>query len=189
MLQAPFFEPNADPAFNFGGIGAVIGHELTHSFDDQGRETDADNRLRDWWTPEDAAQYRARANQLSLQYSAVEPLPGLHIRGYVTLGENIADLGGVTIALQAYRSSLRGHPAPVLHGFSGDQRFFLGWAQIWPEKRQDEDLRQMVLTDVHSPGTARVDGVFRKMDSWYESFHVQAGQTLFIPPDQRVRIW
>jgi len=127
MLQAPFFNATADPAINYGGIGAVIGHELTHSFDDQGRETDADNRLRNSWTMKDAAQFKERADLLSTQYSAMEPLPGLHLKGDVTLGENIADLGGLTIALEAYRGSLHGQASPVLDGFTGDQRFFLGW--------------------------------------------------------------
>ena len=189
MLQAPFFNAKADPAINYGGIGSVIGHELTHSFDDQGRETDADNRLRNWWTTEDAAQFKERADLLSTQYSAMEPLPGLHLKGDVTLGENIADLGGVTIALEAYHESLHGKAAPVLDGFSGDQRFFLGWAQVWREKRRDDDLRQKVATDVHSPATARVNGVVRNMDSWYDSFTVQSVQKLFLEPEKRVRIW
>ena len=189
MLQAPFFNAKADPAINYGGIGAVIGHELTHSFDDQGRETDADNRLRNWWTTEDAAQFKERADLLSTQYSAMEPLPGLHLKGDVTLGENVADLGGVTIALEAYRGSLHGQASPVLDGFTGDQRFFLGWAQVWREKRRDDNLRQMVTTDLHSPGTARVNGVVRNMDSWYAGFAVQPGQKLFLKPEKRVRIW
>jgi putative endopeptidase len=189
MLQAPFFDPKADPAVNYGAIGSVIGHELTHSFDDQGRETDADNRLRNWWTPEDAARFKERADLLSTQYSAMEPLPGLHLKGDVTLGENIADLGGVTIALEAYRTSLHGQPAPLLDNFTGDQRFFFGWAQVWREKRRDENLRQMITTDVHSPGTVRVNGVVRNMDRWYGAFSVRAGQQLFLNPEQRVHIW
>jgi putative endopeptidase len=189
MLQVPFYNAKADPAINYGGIGSVIGHELTHSFDDQGREFDADNRLRNWWTAEDAAQFKQRADLLSAQYSAMEPLPGLHLKGDVTLGENIADLGGVTIAREAYHESLHGKAAPVLDGFTGDQRFFLGWAQVWREKRRDDDLRQRVTTDVHSPATARVNGVVRNMDSWYDSFDVQRAQKLFLEPDTRVRIW
>ena len=189
MLQPPFFNAYADAAVNYGAIGAVIGHELTHSFDDQGRETDADNRLRDWWTTDDAARFQKRAEQLSAQYSAIEILPGLHIQGDVTLGENIADLGGVTVALEAYRASLHGNAAPVLDGFTGDQRFFLGWAQAWRETRRDDALRQMVTTDVHSPGSARVNGVVRNMDSWYEDFNVQAGQKLFLSSGDRVQIW
>ena len=189
MLQAPFYNAKADPAINYGGIGAVIGHELTHSFDDQGREFDADNRLRNWWTTEDAAQFNKRADLLSTQYSSMEPLPGLHIKGDVTLGENIADLGGVTIALEAYHESLHGKAAPVLDGYTGDQRLFLGWAQVWREKRRDDDLRQRITTDVHSPATARVNGVVRNMDSWYDSFTVQPSQKLYLEPDKRVRIW
>jgi putative endopeptidase len=189
MLQAPFFDPKTDPAVNYGAIGSVIGHELTHSFDDQGRETDADNRLRNWWTPEDAARFKERADLLSTQYSAMEPMPGLHLKGDVTLGENIADLGGATIALEAYRTSLHGKAAPLLDNFTGDQRFFLGWAQVWREKRRDKNLRQMIATDVHSPGTARVNGVVRNMDGWYEAFSVHAGQELFLNPEQRVHLW
>ncbi|WP_353067630.1 M13-type metalloendopeptidase [Tunturibacter psychrotolerans] len=161
----------------------------TASFDDQGREVDADNRLRDWWTVDDSAQFKVRADVLSSQYSAMEPLPGLHIKGDVTLGENIADLGGVTIALEAYHRSLFGLAAPVLDGFSGDQRFFLGWAQVWREKRREDNLRQMITTDVHSPATARVNGVVRNMDPWYHGFTVQPDQALFLAPDKRVRIW
>lgn len=189
MLQAPFFDPKADPAINYGAIGSVIGHELTHSFDDQGRENDAEGRLRDWWTPEDAARFKTNADLLSIQYSAMEPLPGLHLKGDVTLGENIADLGGVTIALEAYRTSLHGQPAPLIDNFTGDQRVFLGWAQVQREKRRDENLRQLVTTDVHSPGTARLNGVVRNIDSWYEAFGVRAGQKLVLSPEQRVRIW
>lgn len=189
MLQAPFFSLNADSAINYGGIGSVIGHELTHSFDDQGRQTDADNRLRDWWTTQDAARFKERSDLLSAQYSAMEPLPGLHIKGEVTLGENIADLGGVTIALQAYHESLQGHSPPVLNGLSGDQRFFLGWAQVWREKRRDDSLQQMVTTDVHSPATARVNGVVRNIDGWYNSFAVQPDEELFLANESRVRIW
>lgn len=189
MLQAPFFNPKADPAVNYGGIGAVIGHELTHSFDDQGRETDATNRLRNWWTPEDAVQFKEHGDRLSQQYSAMEPLPGLHIKGNVTLGENIADLGGMTIALDAYRTSLHNQPPPVLDGFTGEQRFFLGWAQIWREKRREDSLRQLITSDVHSPVTARVNGVVRNMDTWYDRYTIEHGQTLYLSPAERVRIW
>jgi putative endopeptidase len=189
MLQSPFFDPKADPAVNYGAIGSVIGHELTHSFDDQGRESDAAGRLRDWWTPDDAARFKTNADLLSTQYSAMEPLPGLHLKGDVTLGENIADLGGVTIALEAYRTSLHAQPAPLLDNFTGDKRFFLGWAQVHREKRRDENLRQMITTDVHSPGTARSNGVVRNIDSWYGAFDVRAVQKLFLTPEQRVRIW
>ena len=189
ILQAPFFDPKADPAVNYGGLGAVIGYELTHSFDDQGRETDANKLLRNWWTTADAAQFKERADRLSMQYSTMEPLPGMHIKGDVTLGESIADLGGVTIAFETYHASLHGHLVPILDGFTGDQRFFLGWAQIWREKHRDDDLRRLITTDVHSPATARVNGVVRNMDSWYDSFNVHLNQALYLDPDQRVRIW
>ena len=189
MLQPPFFATKADPAINYGALGSVIGHELTHSFDDQGRQTDAENRLRDWWTPADAAAFQERAQRLSAQYSSMEPLPGLHIKGDVTLGENIADLGGVTIALTAYRISLHGSPAPVIEGYTGEQRLFLGWAQIWREKTRDDALRRMVASDVHSPALDRVDGVVRNMDAWYTAFDVILGETLYLAPSDRVDIW
>ena len=189
MLQPPFFATKADPAINYGALGSVIGHELTHSFDDQGRQTDAENRLRDWWTPADAAAFQERAQRLSAQYSSMEPLPGLHIKGDVTLGENIADLGGVTIALTAYRISLHGSPAPVIEGYTGEQRVFLGWAQIWREKTRDDALRRMVASDVHSPALDRVDGVVRNMDAWYTAFNVILGETLYLEPSDRVAIW
>ena len=189
MLQPPFFDTKADPAINYGSLGSVIGHELTHSFDDQGRQTDAENRLRDWWTPADAAAFQKRAQRLSVQYSSMEPLPGLHIKGDVTLGENIADLGGLTIALTAYRISLHDGPAPVIEGYTGEQRVFLGWAQIWREKIRDDALRRMVVSDVHSPSIDRVDGVVRNMDAWYAAFDVIRGETLFLEPSDRVDIW
>jgi putative endopeptidase len=189
LLQHPFFSPTADPAVNYGAIGGVIGHELTHSFDDQGRKTDAENRLRDWWTPADAAHFEELGRRLSAQYSAMEPLPGLHIKGDVTLGENIADLGGLTIALMAYRASLEGRPAQVIDGYTGDQRVFLGWAQAWREKSREDALRQQITTDVHSPATARVNGVVRNMDDWYAAYNVKPDQALYIAPADRVHIW
>jgi putative endopeptidase len=189
MLQAPFFDPAADPAINFGGIGAVIGHELTHQFDDQGRYEDSNGRLRDWWTAADSAHFRVQASRLSAQYSAIEPLPGLHIKGAVTLGENIADLGGLSIALAAYRLSLGTAAPPVLDGFTGDQRVFLGWAQGWREKRRDDSLRQQVTSDVHSPAIARVNGVVRNIGGWYAAYGVAPGQGLYLPPATRVSVW
>jgi len=189
MLQPPFFDAKADTAINYGALGSVIGHELTHSFDDLGRQTDAENRLRDWWTPADAAAFQKRAQRLSAQYSSMEPLPGLHIKGDVTLGENIADLGGVTIALTAYRISLHDSPAPVIEGYTGEQRVFLGWAQSWREKIRDDALRRMVASDVHSPSFDRVNGVVRNMDAWYTAFNVILGETLYLEPSDRIDIW
>jgi putative endopeptidase len=189
LLQAPLFDPAADSAVNYGAIGAVIGHEMTHGFDDQGRRFDARGKLRDWWTAADGARFDAKARALAAQYSAVEPLPGVHIRGDATLGENIADLGGLALALEAYRLSLRGRPPPVIDGFTGDQRVFLGWAQIWRQKLREDLLRQQIASDVHSPAEARVDGAARNLDAWYAAFDVKRANRLYLAPADRVRIW
>jgi putative endopeptidase len=189
ILQPPMFDANADPAINYGAIGGVIGHELTHGFDDQGRKIDADGALRDWWTEEDAKKFEARAKQLGAQYSAFEPLPGVHVNGDLTMGENIADLGGLTLALDAYHASLKGKPAPVLDGLSGDQRVFLGWAQAWRGKVSDNYVKRQVVSDPHSPRQYRVNGVVRNLDAWYAAFGVKAGEKLYVAPEQRVRIW
>jgi len=189
ILQPPMFDPNADPAYNFGAAGGIIGHELTHGFDDEGRKFDTEGKLRDWWAPEDAKIFEARAHQLSAQYSAFEPLPGVHVNGDLTLGENIADLGGVTLALEAYRAFLNGRPAPVVDGFTGEQRVFIGWAQAWRGKLRDDTMRKQVVGDPHSPRMYRVNGIVRNLDVWYELFHVQPGDKLYLPPAERVRIW
>ena len=189
ILQPPMFDAAADPAVNYGAIGAVIGHELTHGFDDEGRKLDASGALRDWWTPADAAAFDARAKRLGAQYSAFEPLPGVHINGDLTMGENIADLGGVNVALEAYHRSLNGQAAPVLDGFTGDQRFFLGWAQAWRGKARDSYIKKQVVTDPHSPRFFRIIGPTRNVDAWYEAFGVKAGDGYYVAPDQRVRIW
>jgi putative endopeptidase len=189
LLQAPLFDAAADPAINYGAIGAVIGHEMTHGFDDQGRKFDAQGKLRDWWAAADAARFEARAKALAAQYSAIEPLPGAHIQGDLTVGENIADLGGLALALEAYHISLHGRPAPVIDGFSGDQRVFLGWAQIWRQKLRDDLLRQQIASDTHSPAEARVDGAARNLDAWYVAFDVKRANRLYLAPDDRVRIW
>ena len=189
ILQPPIFDPNADPAINYGAIGAVIGHELTHGFDDQGRKIDADGALRDWWTPADARAFEARARKLGAQYSAFQPLPGVHINGDLTMGENIADLGGLTLALDAYHASLDGKPAPVLNGLSGDQRVFLGWAQAWRGKLTDDAIRRQVTSDPHSPRAFRVNGPVRDIDAWYKAFDVKSGDKLYLAPKDRVRIW
>jgi len=189
ILQPPFFDPNADDAVNYGGIGAVIGHEISHGFDDQGSKYDGDGNLESWWTPDDRANFDARTKMLADQYSSYEPLPGLKLNGAATLGENIADLAGISIALKAYHISLDGKPAPVLDGFTGDQRLFLSVAQIWRIKFQEGDLRNRILTDPHSPGPYRVRGMTRNVDAWYEAFDVKPGDKYYLPPDQRVHLW
>ena len=189
ILQAPFFDPNADPAVNYGGIGAVIGHEITHGFDDQGRKTDGDGALRDWWTAEDAAKFEERARVLGAQYSALTPLEGASVNGDLTMGENIADLGGLLLALDAYRMSLNGQPAPVINGLTGDQRVFLGWAQVWRSNIRDEALRQQVTVDPHAPAQYRAGATVRNIDAWYEAFGVQPGDEQYLAPDARARIW
>ena len=189
ILQPPFFDPDADPAINYGGIGGVIGHEISHGFDDQGRKSDGDGVLRDWWTAEDNAKFKIQADRLGAQYSAFEPLPGAKVQGGLTMGENIGDMGGLSLALDAYRTSLKGKPAPVIDGLTGDQRVFLGWAQVWREKSRDEALRQQVVTDPHSPAYYRVNGTIRNLPGWYDAWNVQPGDQLYVPPEQRVKIW
>src|SRR5256886_2354096 len=189
ILQPPVFDPDADPAINYGAAGGVVGHELTHGFDDQGRKIDASGALRDWWLPKDAETFKARAEVLGKQYSQYEPLPGVKVNGELAMGENIADLGGLTLALDAYRRSLAGKPAPVLDGFSGEQRVFLGWAQAWRGKVSDDYVRKQVVSDPHSPRQFRVIGPARNIDSWYDAFKVQASDKMFVAPENRVRIW
>jgi putative endopeptidase len=189
ILQPPFFDPNADMAVNFGGIGGVIGHEMTHGFDDEGRQFDGTGKLDDWWTAEDAAKFTAQTKRLSDQYSAFEPLPGAHVNGGLTLGENIADLGGLLLGLDAYHLWLKGASAPVLDGTTGDQRVFLGWAQVWRGASRDDALRRQLVSDPHSPPRVRVNGVVRNIDGWYDAFGAKPGDALYVAPDQRVRIW
>ncbi len=189
ILQPPFFDPNADMAINYGGIGGVIGHEITHGFDDQGRQFAADGSLNDWWQADDAAKFKVQTDKLDAQYSAFEPLPGAKVQGQLTMGENIADLGGLLMALDAYHRSLGGKPAPIIDGLTGDQRVFLGWAQVWRTKSRDDALRNQIATDPHSPPLYRVNGVVRNIDAWYAAFGVKPGDALYVPPEQRVRIW
>jgi putative endopeptidase len=189
ILQPPMFDPSADPAINYGAIGGVIGHEMTHGFDDQGRKIDAAGALRDWWTPEDAKKFEARAAMLGKQYSSYQPLPGVHVNGDLTMGENIADLGGLTLALDAYHQSLNGKPAPVIDGLTGDQRVFLGWAQAWRGKVTDSYVKKQVVSDPHSPRQFRVNGVVRNIDAWYAAFDVKPGDKLYVAPQDRVHIW
>jgi len=189
ILQPPFFDPTADMAVNYGGIGGVIGHEMSHGFDDQGRQYDAQGRLRDWWTAEDAAKFNARAERLGKQYDTYEPLPGSRVQGKLTMGENIGDQGGLSLALDAYHASLKGKPAPVIDGLTGDQRVFLGWAQVWREKQREDAARQQVVVDPHSPGKFRVNGVVRNIDAWYTAFNVQPGDKLYVAPEDRAKVW
>ena len=189
ILTAPIFDANADAAINYGAAGGVIGHELTHGFDDTGRLFDSTGALRDWWAPQDAAIFKSRAAMLGAQYSSYEPLPGVHINGELTMGENIADMGGVTLALEAYHASLNGAPAPVLGGLTGDQRVFLSWAQAWRGKVRDDFVRRQVVSDPHSPRQYRVNGVVRNQDLWYQLFDVKPGDKLYVPPEKRVHIW
>jgi putative endopeptidase len=188
ILEPPFFDPKADAAANYGAIGAVIGHEISHSFDNTGAEFDAQGRLANWWTQADQKHFKEAGQRLVQQFNQYEPLPGLHINGQQTLGENIADLSGLTIAYAAYKESLGGKPAPVIDGLSGDQRFFLAFAQSWREKTRDAALRQQVIGDGHAPGAFRAQTV-RNLDPWYDAFKAQPGQTLYLDPKQRVRIW
>jgi putative endopeptidase len=189
ILQAPFFHPDADMAVNFGGIGGVIGHEISHGFDDQGRKSDGDGVLRDWWTAEDASKFKVQADRLGAQYSAFEPLPGYKVQGGLTMGENIGDMGGLSLAYDAYVLSLGGQPAPVLDGFTGQQRVFLGWAQVWRGKYRDDAMRDLVTTNPHSPPYYRVNGTIRNINAWYDAFGVQAGEKLYVAPADRVKIW
>ena len=189
ILQPPFFNLEADDAVNYGGIGAVIGHEMGHGFDDQGRQYDATGALRDWWTKTDAAEYEKRAKVLVEQFNEFEPLPGLHVNGALTLGENLADLTGLVISRQAYLLSLKGKEAPTIEGLTADQRFYMGWAQSWMAKERDESLRQQVLTNVHSPEMYRANGPIRNIPEFYATFGVKEGDKLFLPPDKRVKIW
>jgi putative endopeptidase len=189
ILQAPGFDAHADPAINYGAIGGVIGHELTHGFDDEGRKIDEAGALRDWWTAEDAAKFEARARALGAQYSTYEAIAGARVNGALTMGENIADLGGLTLALDAYHASLKGAPAPVIDGLSGDQRVFLGWAQFWRGKVTDDFVRKQVVSDPHAPRQFRVNGIVRNIDAWYDAFGVTPQDKLYLAPKDRVHIW
>ena len=189
ILQPPFFDPTADPAVNYGGIVAVIGHEMTHGFDDQGRKFDATGRLRDWWTPEDAKNFEARAAKYGAEFAAYDTGVGVKINPALTMGENIADLGGLNLALDAYHASLDGKPAPVLSGYDGDQRLFLGWAQVWRGKYRPDALRRQIVSNPHSPDMYRAETAPRNIDAWYKAFDVKPGQTLYLAPADRVKIW
>jgi putative endopeptidase len=189
ILQPPFFDPLADAAVNYGGIGAVIGHEMGHGFDDQGSKSDFAGIQRNWWTDEDRGKFEVLTSALALQYDEFEPVPGNFIDGNFTLGENIGDVGGLSLAYRAYKMSLNGNEAPVIDGLTGDQRFFLSWAQVWQRKYRDDALIQMLTSDPHSPSEFRVNGVVRNFDEWYDAFNVKPENELYLPPEDRVRIW
>jgi len=189
ILQPPYFDMEAEDAVNYGGIGAVIGHEIGHGFDDQGATFDGDGVLRNWWTPKDLSEFKKRTNALVAQYNSFQVFPDLKVNGTFTLGENIGDLGGLSIAMKAYKTSLEGKPAPVMDGFTGEQRVLIGWAQAWLNKANDQSLRNQVGTDPHSPATFRVNGVVRNIPEFYEAFKVNPGDSLYLAPKDRVKIW
>jgi len=189
ILQPPFFDLAADEAINYGAIGAVIGHEIGHGVDDQGSKFDGDGNIRNWWTDADRAEFEARTDALVGQYDSYYPFPDLHVNGTFTLGENIGDLGGISIALKAYQASLEGQEAPVIGGFSGTQRVFIGFGRVWRSKIRDEALRTQIATDPHSPGVYRANGSVRNVPEWYSAFQVSEGDGLYLAPDERVKIW
>ena len=188
ILQPPFFDPKADLAVNYGGIGAVIGHEMSHHFDDQGAKFNAKGELADWWTPADVANFKVLTEKLAAQYDAYEPLPGVHVNGHLTLGENMADLAGLTVAYDAYHKALGGRTAPTIDGFTGDQRFYLGWSQVWRRNYREAELKKRLITDPHSPSPQRAD-IVRDMDPWYAAFSPAPSGRLVLAPDARVRVW
>jgi predicted metalloendopeptidase len=189
ILQPPFFDANADDAVNYGGIGAVIGHEISHGFDDQGAQYDGNGNLRDWWTAADHKNFKAKTTALVNQYNAFEPLPGYHVNGELTLGENIADNSGLAIAAKAYKISLKGKKAPVIDGMTGEQRLYAGWAQVWRSKMREQQQIVQVKTDPHSPGQYRANGTLRNQPGFYEAFGVKQGDKMYLAPQERVIIW
>jgi putative endopeptidase len=189
ILQPPFFDPNADDAVNYGAIGAVMGHEIGHGFDDQGSKYSGVGKLESWWTDQDRKAFEERVTALGAQYDSYEGVPGLHVNGKLTMGENIGDLSGLAISLQAYHYSLGGKTAPVLDGFTGDQRYFLGFAQIWRSKSSEASIRRQVLSNPHSPSHWRVVGPTRNVNGWYQAFNVEHGEKYYLAPDKRVHLW
>ncbi|WP_088309877.1 M13 family metallopeptidase [Novosphingobium sp. B 225] len=189
ILQAPFFDLNADMAVNYGAIGVVIGHEISHGFDDQGRKIDAAGAVRDWWTPEDGERFNAEAKIFGAQYAAFEVVPGAFINPDLTMGENIADFAGLSVAYDAYKHALGGKEAPVIDGLTGDQRFFLGYAQVWRSKAREDSLRNQVTTDPHSPARYRTIAPLRNLEAWYQAWGIQPGDKMYIPPEKRAKIW
>jgi predicted metalloendopeptidase len=189
ILQPPFFNVDADDAVNYGAIGAVIGHEIGHGFDDQGRKSDGEGNLRDWWTPDDARAFEARTTRLGAQYDALSPIEGMHVNGRLTMGENIGDVSGLAQAYRAYRISLHGKEPPVIGGFTGDQRFFLGFGQVWRTKFREEALRQQLLSNPHSPGMYRAYVPLTNNDVFMRAFDVKPGDKMYRAPQDRVKIW
>ena len=189
QLQAPYFDATVDDAANYGDIGFVIGHELSHAFDDEGSQFDGDGNLRDWWTPEDHARFRERTGALVAQYSAVSPLPGLHINGELTLGENIADNAGLSIAWKAYKASLEGREPPVIDGLSAAQRFYVSYGQSWMAKRREADRVKLLKVDPHAPPDVRTNLAVRNQDAFHAAFGTQSGDPLWLAPEERVRLW
>ena len=189
ILRWPFYDMTADPAVNYGGIGSVIGHEISHGFDDSGRQYDGDGNLRDWWTADDGAKFKQRAGELVKQYAGYTVLDGRHLNGELTLGENIGDLSGMAVAFKAYKLSLGGAPAPEIDGFTGDQRFFLGWAQVWRRKYRDAELLKRLVTDPHSPSEFRANGPASNIDAFYDAFGLKPGDRMYRAPNERVKIW
>lgn len=189
ILQPPFYGTNVEDAVNYGGIGAVIGHEIGHGFDDQGSTFDGDGVMRNWWTPKDLAAFKQKTGALVSQYSALKVFPDLNVNGEFTQGENIGDLGGLSIALKAYKMSLNGKEAPILDGFTGEQRVFLGWGQVWLDKAREDDLRGQVANDPHSPAKFRINGVVRNIPEFYTAFNIKPTDSLYLAPNKRVKIW
>jgi putative endopeptidase len=189
ILAPPFFDPQADAAANYGSVGAVIGHEIMHGFDDQGRKFDENGKARDWWTKADADRFKALTAELGKQYSSYEAAPGVFINGDFTMGENIGDMSGLEVAYEAYRIALDGKPAPVIDGLTGEQRFFLAFAQAWRGEQRDDAIKTQVASDPHSPRRYRIIGPLRNLDAWYQAFNVGADSKFYIPPEKRVRIW
>jgi endothelin-converting enzyme/putative endopeptidase len=189
ILQAPFFDMNAEDAVNYGAIGAVIGHEIGHGFDDQGSKYDGQGNLRSWWTDEDRAAFDILGKKLIAQFDSFEPIEGQNVNGELTLGENIGDLAGVTIGYKSYQMSLDGKDAPVIDGLTGNQRFFMGYAQVWRSKSREDALRAQLLSDPHSPGEFRVNGIVGNVDAFYQAFDIKEGDAMYLKPEDRVKIW
>jgi len=189
ILQYPFFDMNADDAFNYGAIGVVIGHEMTHGFDDQGRQFDKDGNLKDWWTPEDAERFNTRAQVMVNFFDSIQVLPGLHANGSLTLGENIADHGGLQVSFQAFKNATKDAPLGVVDGFTPEQRFFLSYAGVWAGNVRDEQIRLQTKSDPHSLGRWRVNGALPQIGAWYEAFNITENDSMYLAPEKRVSIW
>ena len=189
ILQKPFFDMEADDAFNYGAIGVVIGHEMTHGFDDQGRNYDKDGNMRDWWTASDAKNFNERARMYANFFSAIKVLPDLNANGDLTIGENLADHGGLMVSFNAYRNATKDNPLPEKDGFTADQRFFLAYAGVWAGNMTDKEIRNLTKSDPHSLGKWRVDGALPHIDMWYDAFGIKEGDKMFIPKAQRLELW